>query len=95
MAKTKLEDRQEAQERILTEGCLKISLETSDDRSLPSCHRQVDRFFYRLSIVQMFLQRLHRGRRMGYFRPGAVQSSRLAQHYSKFITRDSVAQNRL
>ena len=63
LAKTKLEDRQEAQERILTKG----SLETSDDRSLPFCHRQVDRFFYRLPIVQMFLQRLHVGRRNGTF----------------------------
>ena len=54
-----------------TEGSLRRSLETSDDRSLPSCHRQVDRFFYRPSIVQMFLQRLHRGRRNGtFFAPG-------------------------
>ena len=46
MAKTKLEERQEAQEPVLTEGCLRRSLETSDDRSLASCHRQADRPFY-------------------------------------------------
>ena len=56
------------------------SLETSN-RSLPSCHRQVDRFFYRLSIVQIFLQRLHRLGERDIFRPGTVQYSPLGQHY--------------